>query len=100
MCNMYVNTCSYMHHFGGMGSLKLSITVFVYFMLQRALLQSLGGSHANDAVLKCISKLIERPNLAETFNCGGLAKAGSLVLTPSQKHNFIGTECHKTLLRM
>ena len=69
-------------------------------MLQRELFYSLGGRTENDMVLKCITKVIQRPQLAQHFNCGGTARAGTLLVKPTDKHNFMGTQCQKMLLRM
>ena len=69
-------------------------------MLQRELLESLGGRDPADVMTKCITKQIQRPQLCQTFNCGGAVKAGSLLTDAVEKHNFIGTQCAECIKRM
>ena len=50
-------------------------------------------------MLKCVSKVIQRPQLAQHFNCGGSTKQGTVLAQPTDKTNFMGTQCQKLLLR-
>ena len=68
-------------------------------MLQKELFESLGGRTKNDIVLKCISKVIQRPQLAQHFNCGGSTKPGSLIQDTENKQNFMDSHWQKILLR-
>ena len=74
------------------------LNLFLDVQLQRKVFSSLDGRSENDIVLKCLSKVIQRPQLAQHFNCEGKGKAGSLLHKPADKRNFIGTECQKCLL--
>ena len=40
---------------------------------------------------------MQRPELAQLFNCGGGAKAGSVLLDPPEKKNIMGTRFQKIL---
>ena len=68
--------------------------------LLKKMMHSLGGRDANDLVARCISSVIQRPQLAQYFNCGGYMKAGSVLEQPIEKHNFMGTHTQKVLLQV
>lgn len=57
-----------------------------------------GARCEGDFVCKGISYLIQRPQLAQLFNCGGNPKGGSKV-EATEKRNFMGTQCQKAILR-
>ena len=63
-------------------------------------MQSLGGRDANDLVAWCVASVIQRPELAQYFNCGGTAKGGTVIRQAMRKENFMGTHTQKTLLCM
>ena len=56
-----------------------------------------GATTAKDVVKASFPLLIQRPDLAQHFNCGGSGKSGSILLDPVEKRNFIGTNVHKAM---
>jgi hypothetical protein len=64
------------------------------------MMRTLGGRDPNDVVARCLGSVIQRPQLAQHFNCGGHSKAGTVLDHPTEKENFMGTHTQKILLRM
>ena len=56
-----------------------------------------GGTSAKDVVKASFPLLIQRPDLAQHFNCGGGGKAGSVLLDPVEKRNFMDTHVQKAM---
>lgn len=66
----------------------------------KKMVMDVGSCDTNDLITTSISSLIQRPQLAQYFNCGGHPKAGSVIKQAGDKHNFMGTNVQKNLFHV
>ena len=76
----------------------MSYSYVSYLSLQRKIIsmRSKGATTSKEVLNKAFGEVIARPSLAEHFNCGDVAKAGSVLGEPLEKRNIMGTKVQKT----